>query len=73
VRRKRPLENKWIAQRIDDPAPDLAALARAQGAEAVGPVDGAKALRDALRTGIARVRTGAAFVIDALVDPERDR
>jgi thiamine pyrophosphate-dependent acetolactate synthase large subunit-like protein len=73
VRRKRPLENKWIAQRIDEPAPDLAALARAQGAEAVGPVDDARAFRDVLRIGIARVRAGAVFVIDALVDPERDR
>ena len=29
--RRRPVENRWIGQRIDDPAPDLAALARSQG------------------------------------------
>ena len=28
--RGRPVENRWIGQRIDDPAPDLAAMARAQ-------------------------------------------
>ncbi len=30
--RNRPVENKWIGQRISDPDIDLAALARAQGA-----------------------------------------
>ncbi|MGP1613992.1 MAG: thiamine pyrophosphate-binding protein, partial [Pollutimonas bauzanensis] len=36
--RKRPVENRWIGQRIDDPAPDLAAIARAQGIQAEGPI-----------------------------------
>jgi thiamine pyrophosphate-dependent acetolactate synthase large subunit-like protein len=73
VRRKRPLENKWIGQMIDEPAPDLAALARAQGAHAIGPVADAASLRAALRTGVARVRDGNVCVIEALVDPELDR
>ena len=37
--RNRPVENKWIGQRISDPDIDLAALARAQGALGFGPVD----------------------------------
>jgi thiamine pyrophosphate-dependent acetolactate synthase large subunit-like protein len=37
--RSRPVENKWIGQRISDPDIDLAALARAQGALGFGPVD----------------------------------
>ena len=37
--RNRPVENKWIGQRISDPDIDLAALARAQGARGFGPVD----------------------------------
>ena len=36
--RGRPVENRWIGQRIDDPAPDLAMLARAQGLDGIGPV-----------------------------------
>ena len=35
--RGRPVENKWIGQRIDEPDIDLAAMARAQGAEGIGP------------------------------------
>ena len=37
--RNRPVENKWIGQRISDPDIDLAALARAQGALGFGPVE----------------------------------
>ena len=36
--RGRPVENKWIGQRIDEPDIDLAAMARAQGAVGIGPV-----------------------------------
>ena len=36
--RGRPVENKWIGQRIDEPDIDLAMMARAQGAVGIGPV-----------------------------------
>ena len=36
--RNRPVENRWIGQRISDPDIDLAAMARAQGAQGFGPV-----------------------------------
>jgi len=36
--RGRPVENKWIGQRIDQPDIDLAAMGRAQGAVGIGPV-----------------------------------
>ena len=39
--RNRPVENKWIGQRMTDPDIDLAALARAQGALGIGPIDDA--------------------------------
>src|SRR5207248_8050539 len=39
--RNRPVENKWIGQRISDPDIDIAALARAQGALAFGPIEDA--------------------------------
>ena len=35
LQRGRPVENRWVGQRIDDPAPDLATLARL--ARAAGP------------------------------------
>ena len=36
--RGRPIENKWIGQRISDPDIDIAGLARAQGAQGFGPI-----------------------------------
>ena len=38
VARGRPAENRWIGQRISEPDIDIAAMARAQGAVAIGPV-----------------------------------
>jgi thiamine pyrophosphate-dependent acetolactate synthase large subunit-like protein len=35
--RNRPIDNKWIGMRISDPDIDLAALARAQGAQCTTP------------------------------------
>jgi thiamine pyrophosphate-dependent acetolactate synthase large subunit-like protein len=67
--RGRPVENRWIGQRIDDPAPDLAQMARAQGIEGIGPVRNAGELSQALAQAIERVRAGQAVVIDAHVRP----
>ncbi len=67
--RGRPVENRWIGQRIDDPAPDLAAMARAQGLVGLGPVRTAGELAAALSEAITRVRAGEAVVIDAHVRP----
>ena len=36
--RSRPVENRWVGQRISEPDIDLAAMARAQGALGLGPV-----------------------------------
>jgi hypothetical protein len=63
------VENRWIGQRIDDPAPDLAQMARAQGLEGIGPVRTAGELAQALTDAIGRVRAGQAVVIDAHVRP----
>ena len=65
--RNRPVENRWIGQAIDDPAPDFAALARAQGVVAAGPVsrhgDLAPALAEALRV----VASGQPYLLDVVV------
>jgi thiamine pyrophosphate-dependent acetolactate synthase large subunit-like protein len=67
--RARPVENKWIGQRIDDPDVDLAAMARAQGAVGFGPITRAGALEPALKEAIAAVEDGAVAVVDARVEP----
>lgn len=66
--RSRPTQNRWIGQRIEGPDIDIAMLARAQGAEGIGPVSAYDALRDALAEGLAKVQDGAVVVIDARVD-----
>lgn len=70
--RSRPVERKWIGQRIDDPPPDLAALARAQGAQGIGPVTSLCALDDALRKAITIVRNGGVCVVDIVIPPKAE-
>ena len=55
--RNRPVENRWIGQRISDPDIDLAAMARAQGAHGFGPVDERRRARRDFRRGDRRGRT----------------
>jgi acetolactate synthase-1/2/3 large subunit len=68
-RRGRPLENKWIGQRISDPDIDIAALSRAQGAVGLGPIERAEDLVAALREAIVAVDAGRVAVVDARIDP----
>src|SRR5262249_51130932 len=42
--RDRPVENKWIGQRMADPEIDIPAVGRAQGARGLGPPPPAPAL-----------------------------
>lgn len=67
--RGRPPENRWIGQRIDDPAIDIAGLARAQGVEAEGPVETWGALGPAIDKGLAAVADGRPYLIDVRVEP----
>jgi hypothetical protein len=67
--RQRPVENKWIGQRIADPDIDLAGIARAQGLEGIGPVHTAGELAHAVKGAIALARSGKPVVIDARVKP----
>ncbi|MEN3308435.1 MAG: acetolactate synthase large subunit [Micromonosporaceae bacterium] len=68
VRRGRAVENRWVGQRIDDPAPDLAALARSYGLSGHGPVRGDAGLAAALRTAVDECGAGAAVVVDVHVN-----
>ena len=70
--RGRPVENKWIGQRIDEPDIDLAAMARAQGAVGIGPVKQLDELRAALGEAINHVKNGQVCVVDVRVVPGYD-
>src|SRR4029450_1191093 len=67
--RNRPIENRWIGQRISDPDIDLAGMARAQGAQGFGPVTAAADLETAFKKAIAAVEAGAVAVVDVRVEP----
>lgn len=67
--RSRPVENRWIGQRIADPEPDLAMMARAQGLIGLGPITTSQALETALREAVQAVRGGASVVVDVHVTP----
>lgn len=70
--RSRPVENKWIGQKIGDPDIDLAMMARAQGAEGIGPITRAEDVAGAIAQGIAAVKAGKVCVIDMRVLPGYD-
>jgi thiamine pyrophosphate-dependent acetolactate synthase large subunit-like protein len=67
--RSRPVENKWIGQRLADPEIDLAAMARSHGALGFGPVADAAALPALLAEAVAAVAAGAVAVVDVRVEP----
>lgn len=67
--RSRPVENRWIGQRIGDPEPDLALMAKGQGLEGIGPVERPDALSAAFVEAIGKVKQGAAVVVDVRVTP----
>jgi len=70
--RARPVENKWIGQRIDEPDIDLAMMARAQGAEGFGPVVNSEDLLPVLQKAIQSVKSGKVCVVDVRVLPGYD-
>jgi thiamine pyrophosphate-dependent acetolactate synthase large subunit-like protein len=70
--RGRPVENKWIGQRIDEPDIDLAAMARAQGAVGIGPVKNLADLRPSIAQALNHARNGQVCVVDVRVVPGYD-
>jgi thiamine pyrophosphate-dependent acetolactate synthase large subunit-like protein len=67
--RDRPVENRWIGQRISDPDIDCAALGRAQGAVGFDPVTRTGDLVPTFETAIAAVERGHVAVVDVRVEP----
>lgn len=69
-RRDRPEERAWIGQRIDDPPPDMATIARGFGVDGAGPIEKLEDLADALRVALAAVKSGKTYVLDVVTRRE---
>ena len=70
--RKRDPERKTIGIRIDDPAPDFAAMARSFGVYAEGPVDDPSKVREALSKAAQYIReTGKPALVDVICQRRR--
>jgi len=67
--RDRPVENRWIGQRMSDPEIDLAEMARSQGAKGFGPVRTLAEMESAFNQAIAAVEAGEVAVVDVRVEP----
>jgi thiamine pyrophosphate-dependent acetolactate synthase large subunit-like protein len=67
--RGRPPERVGMGITIDDPAVDLAALARSLGIAAQGPIEDYAALEAALGWAVARVRAGEPVLLDVRTTP----
>jgi thiamine pyrophosphate-dependent acetolactate synthase large subunit-like protein len=72
-RRGRNANNRWIGLRMEDPAPDIAKLAEAQGAVGIGPVKSPADVRAAISKGVAVLKAGGVGVIDFHVEPPPER
>lgn len=67
--RGRPVENKWIGQRMSDPEIALTQIAQAQGAQGFGPVTERAELVEIFRAAIRAVEAGGVAVVDVRVEP----
>ena len=78
-RRNRPVANRWVGQRLENPAVDIPGLARSYGAIGIGPVQSPADLEDAINDGVNAMKQGHVVVIDILTEaaslnhPTRDR
>jgi thiamine pyrophosphate-dependent acetolactate synthase large subunit-like protein len=68
LHRGRPVENRWVGQRIDDPPPNLPGLARALGFEAPERVEKLADLTPTLTDAVRRVAAGGRVLVDVRVE-----
>ena len=71
--RGREPKNRWIGQRVDDPAPDIAKVTEAQGGVGIGPIKNPADVKAAIDKGVAALRAGKVCVIDLHIPPGEDR
>jgi thiamine pyrophosphate-dependent acetolactate synthase large subunit-like protein len=67
LHRGRPVENRWIGQRIDDPPVDIPGIARALGFESPAAVVKLDDLAPTLVEAVRRVAAGARVLVDVRV------
>jgi acetolactate synthase I/II/III large subunit len=68
--RNRPVENKVVGIRIDDPAPDFARIAQGFGVHAEGPIDSADSVGPALRRALRVIKEeGRPALVDVITRP----
>lgn len=65
--RNRPVENRWIGQRIAGPEIDLAQMAQAQGAQGFGPVTDPAAMPGVFAQAIEAVQRGGVALVDVRI------
>ena len=71
--RGRPVENRWIGQRIDEPGIDLAAIGAGAGSNRDRPrKKPARSWNPYLRDAVAKTKAGAVVVVETLVAAEYD-
>jgi thiamine pyrophosphate-dependent acetolactate synthase large subunit-like protein len=66
LKRDRPVENKWIGQRMGDPQIDILGLANAQGVDGIR-IESRADLNDLMAKAIKRVEAGEIIVVDVVV------
>jgi thiamine pyrophosphate-dependent acetolactate synthase large subunit-like protein len=67
--RGRPPENRWVGQRIDQPAVDFAGLARDLGVEGFGQVSDPADLAAAFKGALAALDEGRPALVDVRITP----
>jgi acetolactate synthase-1/2/3 large subunit len=68
VERDRPVENRGVAVRIEDPEPDFASLARGCGIDGIGPIKDPAELPSVLAQAAHRTARGETILIDVWTD-----
>src|SRR5262249_57826636 len=70
--RGREVKNRWIGLRMEDPVPNIAKFAEAQGAVGIGPLTRAADAAGAIAQGVDVRKKGGGARSDFPVDPPAD-
>jgi acetolactate synthase-1/2/3 large subunit len=70
--RERPVENKWIGMRMENPEVDFAGLARDLGAGGEGPIHDVGELSATLKRAVQRVKEGELVVVDVRIENRKE-
>lgn len=67
--RGRPVENRWVGQRMDEPPVDFAQLAQSLGVEGIGPIYEPAHVRGAMDRAAAAIAEGRPTLVDVRISP----